>query len=103
MKIEIKFTFPSNWQLHYVEGCVSWSSFDSTQTETVIRFFLFKFAYFDRIKSINETFWLRMIQSSFLFANITNLEEGKIIKLTSSTCFLSSNLYEIHETVSNGH
>ena len=44
-----------------------------------------------------------MIQSSFLFANITNLEEGKIIKLTSSTCFLSSNLYEIHETVSNGH
>ena len=40
---------------------------------------LFKFSNFGKIKSINETFSLRMIQSSFLFANITILE-GKIIK-----------------------
>ena len=41
-----------------------------------------------------------MIQSGFLFANITNLED-KMTKLTSSIsiCFVSSNLYEIHETV----
>ena len=38
-----------------------------------------------------------MAQSSFLFANIIN----KIAKLTSNTgiCFVSSNLYEIHETL----
>ena len=42
-----------------------------------------------------------MIQFSFLFANITN----KMGNLTSSIgiCFVSANLYEIHETVSDGH
>ena len=42
-----------------------------------------------------------MIQSSFLFANVTN----KMAKLTSSIgiWFVSSNLYEIHETVLDGH
>ena len=41
-----------------------------------------------------------MIQSSFLFASITN----KMAKLASSIgiCFVSSNLYEIHKTVSGG-
>ena len=47
-----------------------------------------------------------MIQSSFLFANniFTNLED-KLTKLTSSIgiCFASFNLYEIQETVSDGH
>ena len=45
-----------------------------------------------------------MIQSSFLFANIANLID-KMTKLTSSIgiCFASSNMYEIHETVSDGH
>ena len=42
-----------------------------------------------------------MIQCRFLFANITN----KMAKLTSSIgiCFVSYSLYEIHETVSEGH
>ena len=41
-----------------------------------------------------------MIQSSFLFANSTN----KIANLTSSIgiYIVSFNLYEIHETVSDG-
>ena len=45
-----------------------------------------------------------MIQSSFLFANITNLED-KMIKLTSSIsiCFVPSYLYEIHKAVSQGY
>ena len=44
-----------------------------------------------------------MIQSSFLFEN-TNLED-KMTKLTSSIdiCVVSSNLHEIHDTVSDGH
>ena len=64
-------------------------------------FFLFKYSSFGKIKSIYRTIQLKMIQSSFLFANIIN----KIAKLTSSIniCFVSSNLYEIHETVSEGH
>ena len=47
---------------------------------------------------------MRMTQSSFLFGNFTNLED-KTTKLTSSMgiCSVSSNLYEIHETVSDGH
>ena len=42
-----------------------------------------------------------MIQSSFLFANVTN----KMAKLTSSIgiCFASYSLYEIHETLSDLH
>ena len=42
-----------------------------------------------------------MIQFSFLFVNITN----KMVNMTSSIgiCFISSNLYEILETVSDGH
>ena len=42
-----------------------------------------------------------MIQFSFLFANINS----KMVNLTSSIgiCFLSSDLYKIHETVSDGH
>ena len=42
-----------------------------------------------------------MIQSGFLFANINN----KMTKLTSSIGigFVSSNLYQIHENVSDGH
>ena len=45
-----------------------------------------------------------MIQSSFLFANITNLKQ-KVTELTSSIniSFVSANLCEIHETVSDGH
>ena len=45
-----------------------------------------------------------MIQSGLLFANITNVED-KLTKLTSSIgiCFVSSNLYEIYETMSDGH
>ena len=39
MKDEIKFIYPSNKQLRYVVGCVSKTSFDPKQTETVIRFF----------------------------------------------------------------
>ena len=44
---------------------------------------------------------MEIIQSSFLFANITN----KMAKLTSSigTCFISSNLCDIDETVSDRH
>ena len=47
-----------------------------------------------------------MIQSTFLFASITNLED-KMAKLTSGIAillcifFVSSNLYEIHEIVSD--
>ena len=64
-------------------------------------FFLFKFANFGKIKSIDETFQLKMIQSISLLANITN----KMAKLTSSIaiCFVSSNLYEIHETLLDGN
>ena len=42
-----------------------------------------------------------MTNYSSLFANITN----KMAKLTSSIgiCSVSFNLYEIHETVSDGH
>ena len=72
MSIEIKLTCPGNKQLQRVAGCVSWSPFDPKQTETV--FFLLGFFSFSKIKSIYETLWLRMIESSLLFANITNLE-----------------------------
>ena len=63
-------------------------------------FFLFKFSTFGKIKSIDENF-TKTIQLSFLFANITN----KMANLTSSTgiCFVSSDFYEIHETVLDGH
>ena len=59
--------------------------------------FLFKSSNFGKVESIDRNFWLKMIKSRFLFANITN----KMTKLTSrfSICFLSSNLYEIHANV----
>ena len=43
-----------------------------------------------------------MIQSYFVFANISNLENN-MTKLASSIgiCFVSFNLREIHETVSD--
>ena len=38
MKIGIKFTsFSNQQQLHHVVGCVSWSSFDPKQTETLAK------------------------------------------------------------------
>ena len=37
MKIGIKFTCFSNKQIHHVVGCVSWSSFDPKQTETLAK------------------------------------------------------------------
>ena len=60
---------------------------------------LFKFSCFGKIKSIDETSEFTIIQSSFLFANITNLEH-KMTKLTSSIgiCFVFSNLNEINKT-----
>ena len=45
--------------------------------------FLFKLSNFSKIKSIDETFQLRMIQFSFLFVVISNLED----KMTKSTKF----------------
>ena len=43
-----------------------------------------------------------MIRSNFVFANTSNLENN-MAKLSSSTdiCFVSFNLREIHETVSD--
>ena len=40
MKIETKLTCPSNEQLQYIVGCVSWSSFGPKQAEAMIRFFI---------------------------------------------------------------
>ena len=73
MKIETKLTCPSNEQLQYIVGCVSWSSFGQKQAEAMIRF-LFKLSDFSKIKSIDETFQPRMIQFNFLFVVISNLE-----------------------------
>ena len=49
---------------------------------------------------MGKTLSSKMIKSSFLFANITNKAK---LTFRIGICFASSNLYEIYETVVDGH
>ena len=52
MKIEIEFTCPSNKELQYAVGCVSWSSSDPKQTRVASRLKMVAFKHYGRLKNV---------------------------------------------------